>query len=72
MCTHWPPCPPADRPDHDAAVIVSAHPEQGWNLLCNGTIVFDETKIGLKLPQLLPRGLRITGAPTWGEAISVR
>ncbi|WP_055532316.1 DUF5999 family protein [Streptomyces graminilatus] len=43
MCTHQPSCPAADSPDHDAAVIVAAHPEQGWNLLCNGTIVFDDT-----------------------------
>ncbi|MEU6217713.1 DUF5999 family protein [Streptomyces sp. NPDC047022] len=50
MCTHWPPCPPADRPDHHAAVVVSAHPEQGWTLLCNGTIIFDDTG------ELLPDG----------------
>jgi hypothetical protein len=50
MCTHWPTCPTADSPDHQAAVIVSAHPEQGWNLLCNGTIVFDDTG------ELLPDG----------------
>ncbi|MFF3874672.1 DUF5999 family protein [Streptomyces sp. NPDC001978] len=48
MCSHQPPCPSADSPNHDAAVIVSAHPEQGWSLLCNGTIVFDETKIELE------------------------
>jgi hypothetical protein len=29
--------------DHDAAKIVAAHPEQGWNLLCNGVIVFEDT-----------------------------
>ncbi|MGI5141987.1 MULTISPECIES: DUF5999 family protein [unclassified Streptomyces] len=50
MCAHLPPCPSADRPDHDTAVVVSAHPEQGWNLLCNGTIVFDNTG------ELLPDG----------------
>jgi hypothetical protein len=22
---------------------VSAHPEQGWTLLCNGVVVFDDT-----------------------------
>ncbi|AXK33993.1 hypothetical protein DVA86_16335 [Streptomyces armeniacus] len=43
MCAHQPPCPPADRPDHDAAHAVASHPEQGWTLLCNGTIVFDDT-----------------------------
>ncbi|MEU5276374.1 DUF5999 family protein [Streptomyces asoensis] len=25
------------------AHIVAAHPEQGWNLLCDGTIVFDDS-----------------------------
>jgi len=22
---------------------VAAHPEQGWNLLCNGVVTFDDT-----------------------------
>jgi len=48
MCLHQPPCPPADRADRDAAHTVAAHPEQGWSLLCNGVIVFDDT--GLLLP----------------------
>ncbi|MEU3981991.1 DUF5999 family protein [Streptomyces sp. NPDC026672] len=43
MCSHQPPCPDAGHPDHRTAVTVSAHPEQGWSLLCNGTIVFDDT-----------------------------
>ncbi|MCU1621556.1 MAG: hypothetical protein JWL79_401 [Frankiales bacterium] len=42
-CTHLPHCPPADAADHDAARVVSPHPEQGWNLLCNGVVVFDDT-----------------------------
>ena len=42
MCPHRPPCPPADRPDRGAAHTVACHPEQGWNLLCNGVIVFDD------------------------------
>ncbi|MCI0689885.1 MAG: DUF5999 family protein [Sporichthyaceae bacterium] len=42
MCLHQPSCPPADSPDHAAARTVSAHPEQGWSLLCNGVIVFDD------------------------------
>ena len=48
MCQHWPPCPPADRTDRAAAHIVSFHPEQGWSLLCNGVVVFDDG--GLLLP----------------------
>jgi len=50
MCRHQPHCPAADAPDRDAARIVSSHPEQGWNLLCNGVVTFDDTG------ELLPDG----------------
>ena len=50
MCQHESPCPPADAMDHDAARVVAAHPEQGWSLLCNGVIVFEDTG------ELLPDG----------------
>jgi Family of unknown function (DUF5999) len=53
MCTHRPSCPPADRPDRDAARIVAFHPEQGWSLLCNGVILFDDAG------QLLPDGRQV-------------
>ena len=43
MCPHRPPCPPADRSDRDAAHTIAFHPEQGWSLLCNGVILFDDT-----------------------------
>ena len=42
-CSHSPACPQAEAADHDAARVVAAHPEQGWNLLCNGVVVFDDT-----------------------------
>ncbi len=50
MCSHQPPCPTADSSDRDAAAVLSAHPEQGWSLLCNDTILFDDTG------ELLPDG----------------
>ena len=50
MCRHQPTCPSADASDRDAARIVSSHPEQGWNLLCNGVLTFDDTG------ELLPDG----------------
>ena len=50
MCQHRPPCPAADRPDRDAARTIVAHPEQGWSLLCNGVVLFDD------LGELLPSG----------------
>lgn len=50
MCAHQPPCPAADAPDREAAVPVVAHHEQGWSLLCNGVVLFDDTG------ELLPDG----------------
>jgi len=47
-CPHSPKCPSAEAPDRDAAHIVQFHPEQGWNRLCNGVVVFDDT--GALLP----------------------
>jgi Family of unknown function (DUF5999) len=42
-CSHQPPCPRADAPDREAAHVMSAHPEQGWSLLCNGVVMFEDT-----------------------------
>ena len=42
MCTHHPTCPDPAAPDRGAAVAVRPHPEQGWTLLCNGVVVFDD------------------------------
>jgi hypothetical protein len=54
-CEHVPACPTADAADRDAAHVVSAHPEQGWSLLCNGVVVFDD------FGEILPDG-NCTGA----------
>ena len=61
MCSHQPPCPSADRPDRAAAHIRAAHPEQGWNLLCNGVIVFDDG--GELLPGGVPTAPRPVSVP---------
>jgi uncharacterized protein DUF5999 len=50
LCQHQPCCPPADQPDREAARTVASHPVQGWSLLCNGVVVFDDTG------ELLPSG----------------
>lgn len=42
MCQHQPHCPRWQAPDHLAARIVIDHPGQGWCLLCNGVILFDD------------------------------
>jgi Family of unknown function (DUF5999) len=53
MCQHRHCCLAATAPDRTAARMVVAHPEQGWSLLCNGVVVFDDTG------ELVPDG-RIT------------
>ena len=59
MCPHQPLCPSATSPDHSAAHTLAAHPEQGWSLLCNGVIVFDDSG------ELLPDGRAVAPlAPT--------
>jgi Family of unknown function (DUF5999) len=49
-CQHFPHCPSADAIDRDAAHVVAAHPEQGWSLLCNGVVIFED------LGEILPDG----------------
>ncbi len=49
-CPHEPACPAFDAVDREAARAVASHPEQGWTLLCNGVISFDDTG------ELLPDG----------------
>jgi hypothetical protein len=41
-CHHLVRCPDATAPDRHAARVVVTHPEQGWSLLCNGVILFDD------------------------------
>ena len=42
LCRHQPRCPDALAPDRSAARAVASHPEQGWSLLCNGVVLFDD------------------------------
>ena len=42
MCQHQPRCPEWQASDHSAARIVADQPGQGWSLLCNGVILFDD------------------------------
>ncbi len=49
MCQHQPRCPGALAPDRTAARVVTSHPEQGWSLLCNGVVLFDDAGVLLLL-----------------------
>ena len=59
MCQHQPPCPPADASDREAAHVAASHPGQGWSLLCNGVVMFEDT--GAMLP--MAGASRRTGRP---------
>jgi hypothetical protein len=52
-CFHTPACPVAGDPGHDAARVIATHPEQGWSLLCNGVVLFEDTG------EILPDGSTI-------------
>ena len=54
MCQHQPRCPDWPAPDHLAARIEADQPGQGWSLLCNGVIEFDDGG------ELLPDGRAVT------------
>ena len=43
MCPHTPPCPEPKAPDREAAKTIISHPEQGWSLLCNGIVLFEDS-----------------------------
>lgn len=68
MCSHHqPPCPAAAAADREAARTVASHPEQGWSLLCNGIVLFDDTGELLPDGQIIlphrPTDLPVTAAP---------
>jgi len=83
-CQHTPQCPGADASDSAAAQVIAFHPQQGWSLLCNGVVVFEDS--GALLPDgtiiepprapgrsctdgLLPNQLRPRGAPCRTDAL---
>jgi uncharacterized protein DUF5999 len=42
MCQHLPACPDGHAPDRTAARVVADRPGQGWGLLCNGVVLFED------------------------------
>lgn len=63
MCPHEPCCPPADSDGRDAAHVVHSHPEQGWSLLCNGVVLFDDNG------EILPNGRVISSRRPQAAAV---
>jgi hypothetical protein len=59
MCHHSTPCPEVTSDARDLAAVVASHPEQGWRLLCNGVVLFDDDG------ELLPDGSAVLDHHTW-------
>ena len=53
-CTHEPRCPGAASQDREAAQAIVRHPEQGWSLLCNGVVLFDDGGVLLPDDRVIP------------------
>jgi hypothetical protein len=51
-CPHVPRCPGDRARDRSGARTIASHPEQGWSLLCNGVVAFDDG--GALLPGAIP------------------
>ncbi len=64
MCQHRTPCPDADSDSRDLAVAARSHPEQGWRLLCNGVVLFDDDG------ELLPDGRAVPRHHTWAPELA--
>lgn len=64
MCTHEPQCPSVDDIGRAAARVVVTHPEQGWSLLCNGVVLFDDGGL------LLPDGGAERARPSRGRCVA--
>ncbi len=60
-CPHRPQCPDANSPDREAAQAIVSHPEQGWSLLCNGIVIFEDAG------ELLPGAAIRPGSQTQQE-----
>ena len=64
QCTHRPPCPGALAHDRSGARTMASHPEQGWSLLCNGVVIFDDGGA------LLPDGRTVLPPPTCAHLVA--
>ena len=62
MCQHQPPCRSADSADRESARLVAHHPEQGWSLLCNGILLFEDTGELLPDGQIIAPHRQVTAA----------
>ena len=64
QCLHRPRCPGALAHDRSGARTMASYPEQGWSLLCNGVVIFDDGGA------LLPGGRAVPPPPASGRTVA--
>jgi hypothetical protein len=64
QCPHQPRCPGALARDRRSARTLASHPEQGWSLLCNGVVIFDDGGA------LLPGGRAVPPPPARARTVA--
>ena len=64
MCPHQPGCPDWLAPDRIAARVAAGQPGQGWSLLCNGIVLFEDGG------ELLPDGRAVDPARPHRSALA--
>ena len=64
QCPHRPRCPGALAHDRSGARTTASHPEQGWSLLCNGVVIFDDGGA------LLPDGRAVPPPPARARMVA--
>ena len=76
MCSHQPTCPPVTDGIANplTARVVADHPEQGWSLLCNGVVRFDDGGAllpdGTSIPAVVASGTLTTGHAAHAVAVA--
>ena len=71
-CPHTPVCPTAADPDREAARTVAGHLEQGWSLLCNGVLLFEDTGEVLPDGQIIAPHRPTDAAPATDDDLFIR
>jgi len=68
MCNHEPRCPNAGTAEQSAAHRRVSHPEQGWALLCNGLILFEDGGAILPTGEAVAPPMRRPATPALANA----
>jgi hypothetical protein len=70
MCDHQPPCPTARDAQRDRAHRSVPHADQGWALLCNGVVLFEDGGMILPTGEAIPAPVPAAVSAQRGEQLA--